>query len=293
VKKITVFGATGMLGKPVVRELVKAGFELTALVRNIEQAQTILPKEIRLVKGDLHSPADIEDALQNAEGIYLNLSIKQNDSIKSWISEREGLENILSIATKLGHIQRIAYISSLVQEYQGQNGYYWWGFELKQKGMQAIKQCGIPYTIFYPSSFMETLLNSQKQGRKILTAGKSKHKMFFIAGEDYGRQVAKSFEILKQENKEYVVQGLEGFTGDEAAALFVKHYSKEKLSVSKAPLVLLKIFGVFSNKMSYGAKIVEALNNYPEKFRAESTWDELGKPCITLQQFAESFNDIL
>jgi hypothetical protein len=36
--------------------------------------------------------------------------------------------------------------------------------------------------------------------------------------------------------------------------------------------------GLFSNKFSYGAKIVEALNNYPEKFESEKTWEELGKP---------------
>ncbi len=33
--------------------------------------------------------------------------------------------------------------------------------------------------------------------------------------------------------------------------------------------------------------IIEALNNYPEKFEAQSTWNELGKPSITLKDFAQ------
>lgn len=33
---------------------------------------------------------------------------------------------------------------------------------------------------------------------------------------------------------------------------------------------------------------IEALNKYPEKFEAQTTWDLLGKPQITLEDFAES-----
>ena len=41
---------------------------------------------------------------------------------------------------------------------------------------------------------------------------------------------------------------------------------------------MLKFMGLFSNKFIYGAKIVDALNNYPEKFESERTWEDLGKP---------------
>ena len=40
-KKITVIGATGMIGIPVTNELINAGFEVTALVRNVEKAKQI------------------------------------------------------------------------------------------------------------------------------------------------------------------------------------------------------------------------------------------------------------
>lgn len=48
----------------------------------------------------------------------------------------------------------------------------------------------------------------------------------------------------------------------------------------KAPVGLLKFFGKFTNKFNYGANIIEALNNYPEKFEAEKTWQDLGKPQV-------------
>jgi hypothetical protein len=46
--------------------------------------------------------------------------------------------------------------------------------------------------------------------------------------------------------------------------------------------------GLFNQKFNYGYYIVEALNKYPEKFEAQQTWDELGKPTISLKEFAES-----
>ena len=39
--RITVFGATGMIGQPVTKALIKAGFQVTALVRNVEKAKAV------------------------------------------------------------------------------------------------------------------------------------------------------------------------------------------------------------------------------------------------------------
>ena len=54
----------------------------------------------------------------------------------------------------------------------------------------------------------------------------------------------------------------------------------------KAPLGMLRFMGIFSASAQYGAKILEALNNYPEKFESHNTWEELGKPEMTLAQYA-------
>lgn len=275
-----------MLGKPVVQELVNAGFEVTALVRSPEQSRRELPSSVNFVQGDLQNKADIERALQDAEGVYLNVSVKPESKQTDFQPERDGLKNVLE-AAKNSNVKRIAYLSSIIQRYQGVNNFHWWAFEIKQRANELIKESGIEYTIFYPSGFMENLdKGSFKQGSKIMLAGESKYPMWFIAGSDYGKQVAKSFQLESAANRDYDVQGLEPFTADELAKVFVDNYTKEKLSVSKAPLFLLKVMGLFNQKMNYTAKIIEALNNYPEKFTAETTWQELGKPTVTLAEYA-------
>lgn len=285
-QKIAFIGATGMIGLPVAKALASKGFHLTALVRDTKKAEKLLPTTITLIQGDLRNTHDIETLLQGNSILYLNLNLKQNEKPSDFHAEAEGLQNVLEVAKRKG-IQRIAFVSSMVMNYQGMNGFHWWVFDIKHNAVQMIKASGIPYTIFYLSTLMENFHGNYRMGNRLLLAGKSLHKMHFFSAIDFSEQVVRSFELVRSENKEYFIQGLEGFTADEAALEFQRYYTKEKLHIATAPLGILKFFGRFSQKLNYGANIIEALNNYPEKFEAEQTWQELGKPTITLRDFAQ------
>lgn len=276
-KKIAIIGATGMLGQPVTKEFMKAGFEVCILARDTHKAKQIFGSSIQVFEANIKDIDKISQFLKGQDGLYLNLSVEQKSSKSDFQAEREGLDNILKIA-KEANIKRIGYLSSLVQFYQGQSGFNWWVFDIKQKAVDKIKNSGIPYSIFYPSTFMESFdKGAYRQGNRIALAGVSKHKMFLISGNDYGKQVVKAFQ-LDNGNHDYIVQGQEGFTADEAAKYYIENYKKDKVKIIKAPLFVLKFLGLFTNKFNYGANIVEALNNYPEKFEAEETWKILGKP---------------
>lgn len=61
---------------------------------------------------------------------------------------------------------------------------------------------------------------------------------------------------------------------------------KASLSIARVPLGLVKLVGRFSRRADYAARIVEAINHYPETFQAQATWEELGEPTTTLADFA-------
>lgn len=284
-KKIAVIGATGMLGAPVTRQLMKAGFDVTALVRDPTSAAKKLPPGIQLKQGDIQDTTSIINFLKDNEGLYISLNLKRNERPNEFHAETDGLKNIIE-AAKVTGINRIGFISSLVMNYQGMNGFNWWVFKVKKEAVNLLKSSGIPYCIFYPSTFMENFLSTYRMGNRVLLAGTSYQKMYFISAIDFGKQVASSFQFPFTENREYAIQGPEAYTADEAAKLFIQNHSQTKLSISHAPLGMLKFIGKFSRTINYGANIIEALNNYPERFDAEQTWKELGKPIITLQDFA-------
>jgi uncharacterized protein YbjT (DUF2867 family) len=284
INKIAVIGATGMLGKPVTRALAQNGFKITALVRDRLKAN--LPEGVNKLDGDVANIKSLERLLTGQDALYLNLSIKHHEKEKDFHTESEGLKNILAVA-RTKNLKRIVYLSSIVMRYQGMNGFHWWAFDIKQQAVQMIKESGIPYTIFYPSNFMDNFHTTYRNGNRILLSGNSAHKMWWVSAEDYAKQVVASLKTTAAENKDYVVQGPEAFTADEAAEIFIQQYPHAKLRISKAPLGLLKFLGRFSQKINYGYHVIEALNNYPEQFEAEDTWKDLGRASTTLRLFAK------
>ena len=167
------------------------------------------------------------------------------------------------------------------------NGFNWWAFQIKHAAVNAIKKSGLNYSIFYPSTFMECLDKQMLQGTRIMLAGKSEAPMWFIAGKDYGVQVAWAMKKAGNDNQEYVIQGLEPFTSDEASKVFIEN-AKSKIKIMRAPLAPLKYLGIFNQRMNYAYHICEALNKYPEKFESENTWNDLGKPSTTLAEYIAS-----
>jgi uncharacterized protein YbjT (DUF2867 family) len=74
-KKIAFFGATGMLGKPVLNEFIKNGYEITALTRDLEKAQSLFPEKVNWIQGDLRENEKVEETIKGTELIYINLSV--------------------------------------------------------------------------------------------------------------------------------------------------------------------------------------------------------------------------
>jgi len=150
-KKITVIGATGLIGLPVTKALVKSGFEVTVLVRDVEKAAAVMPAGVSLVKGDLRSRVDIGRAIKNADGVYINLNTTFNDTEKGFLSEREGVDNIVA-ELKGSTVKQVGFLTSfLSRDYPGD----WWVMKVKEDAVKKIKASGVPFTIFRSSSFME------------------------------------------------------------------------------------------------------------------------------------------
>jgi uncharacterized protein YbjT (DUF2867 family) len=214
IKNITVIGSTGMIGIPVTKELIKNGFNVTALVRNTEKAKTIFPKGVTFIKGDLNDKNSIAEALKNAEGLYISISTRANDKEYKFNPEINGLENILEVAKNAPDLKQISYLSSLLaRNYQGD----WWVFKAKKSSIKHIKQSGLPYTIFYPSNFMENFTAGMRRANTINYIKTSvNNKAWWIAGEDFGKIVSNAFKTSESINKEFPVQGPEALTMKEA-----------------------------------------------------------------------------
>lgn len=278
--KVLVIGATGMLGKPVTRQLVAAGHEVTALVRRADAA---LPQGVRAVVGDLFDATSLVTAMQGQDAVYLNLATQPTDREAGPLAEREGLSTILA-AMRTAGVRRVAALSALVAELNSE----WWVLRVKREAEKTLLESGLDVTLFRASTFMENLDGGMRQGAKLNLAGTAQFASWFLAGDDLGKWVARSLASPQKGTKVYFAQGPESVFTHDAAARFVAAYGKEKLTVQRAPLAVLSFIGLFSPALGFVAKLMGALNRYEDPFRAKATWDELGTPTTTIESFARA-----
>lgn len=86
-KQITVFGASGRVGRLVVAELISRGYTVVAFVRNGDTF--IETHELKIVQGDIYNAEDVKRALAGSTAVISTLG--------SWGSP---MKNILTVGMK-------------------------------------------------------------------------------------------------------------------------------------------------------------------------------------------------
>jgi uncharacterized protein YbjT (DUF2867 family) len=281
IKKIAMIGATGMLGIPVAIALLEAGFEVTALARNPESARRALPAAVSIVEADVRDEESLRRGLRGQDGLYLSLSVAPSHSKGDFHTEVQGLSYILAAAHEAG-VGRIAYLSAMVQDTPNKS---WWVLDVWRQALARIKSSGIPYTIFYPTNFMETLAQRHSAGRLFVMLGRARYPNYWIAGSDFGRQVAKSFALPQAAGREYYIQGPEPMTYDGAAVRYARALRRSPFVV-RVPIFAARLGGLVSDQLNFNANIMDTVLSYPEEFKSADTWRDLGKPATTIEQFA-------
>jgi uncharacterized protein YbjT (DUF2867 family) len=285
IQSIAIIGGTGKLGVPVVQLLAENGFKIRAIVRDIDKAKRLLTQNIEIVLGDLNNPQTIEDGLKNMDAVYINLSTETTRLDLPFYEEREGVETIVKAAKKnnLQHIFKIGALGAypkathITVEMPVPN-------KIRIEGQKFIEQSGINYTIFDPTMFMDNIPN-QIKGNTIEWVGNAPTIFYWIAADDYAKQVLKAINNPKAINKHYAIQGQMGMTPQEVFKLFIENYDT-LLKVKSFPLWIVKAIGLFSPKMKFLGHMFSYFDQTPDPFYAEETWEELGKPTIMIQEFA-------
>lgn len=132
-----VTGATGQVGRHVVRGLVAAGHEVRVLSRNPDNAG--FPANVEAVQGDLTRPESVGPALAGVDGLYLFVCGHEPE--------------ILDEARKAG-VQRVVLLSSLAVESKPANA-----ISLRhQRAENAVRDAGIPWTFLRPGQFASNAL---------------------------------------------------------------------------------------------------------------------------------------
>jgi uncharacterized protein YbjT (DUF2867 family) len=275
-KKILIIGASGMLGEPIARRLKKKNFPVRIMVRDINKVRDQFGVDYEVVNGDVKDIKSIEAALDGCFGVHINLA---GDI------EQLGVENVAFAANKIG-LKRITYISgtSVAEDTT-------WFPQTKRKFLaeKAIQASGVPYCIFCPTWFMESLPKFVKDS-KAFVFGKQPNLYHFIAADDYARAVTNSY-LLEEEvtNKRFFIHGPEGFYFKNALKKYCDVCHPKIRKISTIPYWLSKVIAAIgkNEKMKFVSELMSFFEKAGERGDPKETNILLGQPKISLNKWID------
>lgn len=147
--KIVILGATGFVGRALVKRLQQDGNDVTVLSRNLNaHLLRLLPPTVKHINADVYDPAKLQHAIQGADAVINLVGIlnEKGDNGRGFQRAHVELTKTLVEACKNTGVNRLLQMSSL-NAGRGESHY------LKSRGEaeQVVKQSGLDWTIFEPS----------------------------------------------------------------------------------------------------------------------------------------------
>ena len=289
-RQITIIGATGNIGNAIAKNLVNLGYEVKAIIRNLEKANRLFKDElhIQIEKADLKDVSELKHALKDTEYLYLNLSTQTTNLDTSFAPDREGVANILNAVDK-DCIKQIICISGLgaLDNFQDSGKFKFIPNVLRKQGHKLIKESGIPYTILHCSWFIDSFVFYERN-HTYAVIGDTENPIYFTNCLDFANHVANAIGNPDAFFKEFPIQGKEGFKHPQAAREFFSVYDKD-VKVNKLPSGLIGFLSLFKKDF----KLLKHMSDYflksTETFIAEEygTYKILGEPSMSIMEYAK------
>ncbi|MBN1266139.1 MAG: NAD(P)H-binding protein [Anaerolineales bacterium] len=274
--QVLVLGGTGLLGEPVARKLQADGFTVRILVRETARAHERFPIGFEIVEGDVANPDNLRSALQGCDGVHISVG-GQVDQLSA--------ENVVSLSPGLG-ISRICYISGATVREENR-----WFPMVAQKleAEKAIRECGIPYSIFCPTWPMEMVARFARDGKPFMM-GKQPLPVHLFAAADLARMVSNAFQKQEAANKRFTIFGPEAITLKNALLQYCSVFHPEVEKVSSIPVWLAKLMGTLMRNpaMKFGVELMGHFEKTAERGDPAEANALLGAPQITLTTWMEN-----
>ena len=214
-KKVIVAGASGYLGKYLLKELKTKGYEVTALVRDAKKLAGEIVDDI--VQAEVTKPETLRGKLNESDVVISTVGItRQKDGLTYMDVDFQANVNLLKEAKAAGVIKFI-YVSAL----NAQNLRHLKMIEAKERFVDELQTSGLDYTIIRPNGFFsdmtEFLKMAQKGTAKLF--GDGNYKTNPIHGADLAEVCV---EAIGLSEKTIEVGGPEVFTHNEIAELAFK-----------------------------------------------------------------------
>nr|YP_010337302.1 hypothetical protein MW436_pgp172 [Pulvinaster venetus]UNJ16887.1 hypothetical protein [Pulvinaster venetus] len=232
---ILIIGATGTLGRQIVREALNEGYQVKCLVRNLRKASFLKEWGAELIYGDLSIPETLPLALYNTNVIIDAATARPSDTYNIDTIDYKG-KKILIDAAQQANIKRFVFCSLKSADNTLYNRIPL--VQLKVSIEEYLKQSGINHTIFRLEGFFQGLINQYAipilENQPVWITKESKP-IAYIDTQDASKFIIKSLYLSKTENQTFDLIGQKAWTSIDIIKLC------EKLSGKKAKINYISI----------------------------------------------------
>lgn len=148
---ITVFGASGFIGRYVVRALAKAGYRVRAATRRPHLAHELRPMgvvgQIQLIQANLRDPDSIARAVDGADGVINLVGVLYEDGRQNFESLQARGAGLVAQAARDAGIENLIHISAIGADADSDSKYA----RTKALGERAVREAIPGATILRPS----------------------------------------------------------------------------------------------------------------------------------------------
>jgi uncharacterized protein YbjT (DUF2867 family) len=280
-QRILVVGGTGMLGRPVARRMRKDGWAVRILSRSAARARECFPDGFEIVEGDIADDNSLDRALDGCDAVHINLSGGPRPEDFDRIEHR-GTARVAAAAARAG-TGRLTYISGISARPENRQ---FAPAAAKLAAAEAIADSGVPFTIFRPSWFYESLPLFIR-GKSAATLGGHRVKFSWLAADDYAGIVSRSFALAEASGRIFDLHGPEPMTMFDALSRYCAIVHPE-IKPYSMPITLARVVAIVTrNRTLKNVLPSMAFFDRPHNEGDPTEANRLfGAPVTTLEQWA-------
>jgi uncharacterized protein YbjT (DUF2867 family) len=277
---VLVIGGTGELGAPVVRQLRGDGYRVRVLARRLPAARD-RDADLEYVEGDLDDTASLRSALAGCAAVHL--SVRGGPTAESYDRvEHRGPARVADLAALAG-VGRLTYVSHTPAAPDAAAP----SLRAKFRAEQAIAAIAVPFTIFRPTYFMETLPR-QVRGSRAVVLGRQPHPFHMLAASDFARMVSRALATPESAGTRLDIHGPQALTIADALRIYCARFAPGTQVVTR-PLWFMTVLDrtALRGQLRGTLELMRALQHSGERGDPSQANRLLGAPTTTLLQWCE------
>lgn len=234
---LLVVGATGTLGRQVVRRAVDEGYKVRCLVRSLKKAAFLKEWGAELVKGDLCYPETLVGALEGVTQVIDASTSRATDSLTIKQVDWEGKVALVQAAKSAG-IERFIFFSILDADKYPNVPL----MEIKRCTELFVVESGLNYTILRLAGFMQGLIGQYGipilENQPVWVTGESSP-VAYMDTQDIAKFAILALTVPETEKQTFPLVGTRAWSAEEIIDI-CERLSGKDAKITRMPLGLLR-----------------------------------------------------